>query len=95
MFMRLAGWDPPTLHYYSAKFGGYRYYGSADINKVYHLSRNNVVKKSGESGTFTLRHHHARFDGSRSYGSGDVIFPIPIPIPMASSNAKVYKWPNL
>lgn len=48
----------------------------------------------GEPGIFTLSHHHVRFGGSRSYSSGDVIFPILIPIPMPSSNAEVYKWPN-
>ena len=49
----------------------------------------------GERGIFTLSHHHVRFGGSRSYSSGDVIFRILIPIPMPSSNAEVYKWPNL
>ena len=40
----VSGWDLSTVSYHSAKFGGYRYCGSADISFL-NLSRNHVIKR--------------------------------------------------
>ena len=40
----VGGWDLSTVSYHSAKFGGYRYCGSADISFL-NLSRNHVIKR--------------------------------------------------
>ena len=87
---RLSKWDPHTLSYHHAKFGGHRCCGSADRGLfIWHVTTYSKGHVLGGWGPPTISHRPAKFCGSRSYGKEDVIFPIliliPVPIPLPNS----------
>ena len=75
-----------TLSYHSAKFGGHRYCGSANIRFFICC----VTTRPEGHVTWWMEfphqsYHPVKFGESRSYGKEDVIFPISVSIPIPIS----------